>query len=148
MNKTLQLTALSLLTAGSLLLVACNDAQSSEQNVAKVTVCTTCGVVKSVKRVSTRPQGSGMGAAAGAVVGGLAGSQIGGGNGKTLATVAGLVGGAVVGNNIERNRNTEHYYEVVVAMDTGESRTMRIPNASGLEVGSNVTVDAGEVHLR
>ena len=39
-----------------------------------------------------------VGIATGAVVGGLLGSQIGGGNGRTLATVAGAVGGGYLGN--------------------------------------------------
>ena len=40
----------------------------------------------------------------GAVVGGLIGHQIGGGNGKKLATVAGVIGGGFLGNEIA-NRN-------------------------------------------
>jgi uncharacterized protein YcfJ len=39
-----------------------------------------------------------IGIATGAVVGGLLGSQVGGGNGRTLATVAGAVGGGYLGN--------------------------------------------------
>jgi uncharacterized protein YcfJ len=41
------------------------------------------------------------GTAIGAVVGGLVGNQVGGGKGKTLATVAGAVGGGYAGNRIE-----------------------------------------------
>ncbi len=41
------------------------------------------------------------GTAIGAVVGGLVGNQVGGGNGKKLATVAGAVGGGYAGNRIE-----------------------------------------------
>lgn len=44
------------------------------------------------------------GTAIGAVVGGLVGNQVGGGKGKTLATVAGAVGGGYAGNRIEENR--------------------------------------------
>lgn len=44
------------------------------------------------------------GTAIGAVVGGLVGHQIGGGKGKTLATVAGAVGGGYAGNRIEASR--------------------------------------------
>ena len=42
------------------------------------------------------------GALLGAVVGGLLGHQVGGGNGRTLATVAGAVGGGYVGRDIDR----------------------------------------------
>jgi uncharacterized protein YcfJ len=41
------------------------------------------------------------GTAIGAIAGGLLGNQIGGGKGKTLATVAGAVGGGYAGNRIE-----------------------------------------------
>jgi uncharacterized protein YcfJ len=40
----------------------------------------------------------------GAVIGGLIGNQVGGGNGKKLATVAGVIGGGMLGNEIA-NRN-------------------------------------------
>jgi uncharacterized protein YcfJ len=36
------------------------------------------------------------------VVGGLLGNQVGGGNGKTLATIAGAVGGGFLGNEIAK----------------------------------------------
>jgi uncharacterized protein YcfJ len=45
---------------------------------------------------------SGVGIAAGAVVGGLLANQIGGGNGRKLATVAGMIGGGYIGNEIEK----------------------------------------------
>ena len=43
-----------------------------------------------------------IGIGVGAVVGGLLGNQVGGGNGKTLATIAGAVGGGYVGNEIAK----------------------------------------------
>lgn len=45
-------------------------------------------------------QASPVGIAAGAVLGGLLGNQVGGGNGRTLATVAGAVGGGYIGNEM------------------------------------------------
>ncbi len=42
------------------------------------------------------------GMVAGAVVGGILGNQVGGGDGRKLATLAGIVGGGVVGRNIDR----------------------------------------------
>lgn len=45
-----------------------------------------------------------VGIGTGAVIGGLIGHQIGGGNGKKLATVAGVIGGGFLGNEIA-NRN-------------------------------------------
>jgi len=49
-------------------------------------------------------QPSYVGIGTGAVIGGLIGNQIGGGNGKKLATVAGIIGGGMLGNEIA-NRN-------------------------------------------
>ncbi|MFC5476218.1 glycine zipper 2TM domain-containing protein [Paraherbaspirillum soli] len=49
------------------------------------------------------PQVSPLGIATGAVIGGLLGHQVGGGNGRTLATVAGVVGGGYLGNTVAKN---------------------------------------------
>lgn len=43
-----------------------------------------------------------VGIGVGAVLGGLIGNQVGGGNGKTLATIAGAVGGGYVGNEVAK----------------------------------------------
>ena len=48
-------------------------------------------------------QMSPLGIATGAVIGGLLGHQVGGGNGRTLATVAGVVGGGYLGNTVAKN---------------------------------------------
>jgi uncharacterized protein YcfJ len=45
---------------------------------------------------------SGIGIATGAVIGGLIGNQIGGGSGRTLATIAGALGGGFFGNEVEK----------------------------------------------
>ena len=47
-------------------------------------------------------QNSPVGIGVGAVVGGLLGNQVGGGRGKTLATIAGAVGGGFLGNEIAK----------------------------------------------
>ncbi|MGO4220426.1 glycine zipper 2TM domain-containing protein [Lysobacter sp. TAF61] len=47
------------------------------------------------------------GTAIGAVAGGLLGNQIGGGSGKTIATVAGAAGGAYAGRKIQENNQNK-----------------------------------------
>jgi uncharacterized protein YcfJ len=47
------------------------------------------------------------GTALGAVAGGLLGNQIGGGSGKTIATVAGAAGGAYAGRKIQENNQNK-----------------------------------------
>jgi uncharacterized protein YcfJ len=54
------------------------------------------------------PQNSAVGIGIGAVVGGLLGNQVGSGNGRKLATIAGAVGGGYVGNEIaKRNQQPQ-----------------------------------------
>jgi uncharacterized protein YcfJ len=50
------------------------------------------------------------GAVVGAVVGGLIGNQVGDGNGRTLATVAGAVGGGFAGREIDRRHTGGQRY--------------------------------------
>lgn len=47
-------------------------------------------------------QNSPLGIGVGAVLGGLLGNQVGGGKGKTLATIAGVVGGGYLGNEVAK----------------------------------------------
>ena len=47
-------------------------------------------------------QNSPIGIGVGAVIGGLLGNQVGGGNGKTLATIAGAVVGGYIGNEVAK----------------------------------------------
>lgn len=111
-------------------------------------VCTTCGVVRSITAIAQQGQGTGVGAALGAIVGGVAGNQVGGGSGRKIATVAGAVGGALLGNNIEKNRNATSYYEVVIAMEDGSQQLLTVQDASGISVGSAVTVRGDVISLR
>ncbi len=56
-----------------------------------------------VQKNSTDPNRLG-GTLAGAAIGGLLGNQVGGGNGKKVATGVGVVGGALAGRAIQGNR--------------------------------------------
>lgn len=57
-------------------------------------VCTT-------EQVAVQQQKSGAGALMGAIAGGAMGNAVGGGAGKAAATMIGIMGGAIVGDNIE-----------------------------------------------
>jgi len=108
--------------------------------------CGNCGNVESVREVTERGQGSGLGAAGGAVLGGLLGNQVGGGNGRKLATVAGAVGGAVVGNRVEGNMKASHAWEIRVRLDDGTSRTFQRDSLDGYSTGDRVKVVDGALH--
>ena len=79
------------------------------------------------------------------VVGGLLGNQIGGGSGKKVATAAGVVGGAVLGNKIEKDRNSTTQYDVVVQYDAGGSDVFSFSSAPNWQSGDRVKVVNGQI---
>ena len=106
-------------------------------------VCSNCGVIEAIHEVNTRAEGSGVGAAGGAVVCGLLGNQVGGGHGKQLATVLGAVGGAVAGNQIEGSVRATRSYNIVVRLDNGKTRTVHQSAAPNWRQGDRVRVVNG-----
>jgi outer membrane lipoprotein SlyB len=106
-------------------------------------VCGNCGVIEAIHEVNTRAEGSGVGAAGGAVVGGLLGNQVGGGHGKQLATVLGAVGGAVAGNQIEGSVRATRSYNIVVRLDSGKTRTVHQSAAPNWRQGDRVRIVNG-----
>jgi outer membrane lipoprotein SlyB len=107
--------------------------------------CSNCGNIESVRTITHRAQGSGLGAAGGAVLGGLLGNQIGGGSGRQLATVAGAVGGAVVGNQVEGNMKATHSYEIRVRLDDGSQRVFRQSSNPSWRTGDRVRIVNGRL---
>lgn len=122
-----------------------SSSQPTQAAQAAPAVCSSCGVVEAVRTVEHRPQGSGLGAAGGAIVGGLLGNQVGGGSGRQIATVAGAVGGAVAGNQIESSMKTTHSWQVVVRMDSGARRTFNQSSQPGWREGDSVRVVNGKL---
>ena len=120
----------------------------------RANVCAACGTVEAVTTVQRQGQVNGvpvgnttigLGTVAGGVIGGLLGNQVGGGNGKTLATVAGVAGGAFAGNAIEKNMKKVTVYDVRVRMDDGSTRNMEI--SSAVSVGSKVIVEGKNLRM-
>lgn len=109
--------------------------------------CPNCGVVESVRPVEQQQPTSGIGAVGGAVVGGLLGNQVGGGTGRTLATIAGAVGGGYAGNVIEQRTHTRTSYEVIVRMNDG-NRQRFVMDAQRFRNGDLVRVENGNVMMR
>ena len=99
------------------------------------------------QQVATPGTTSGAGAAMGAVAGGAVGNAVGGGSGKAVATVIGVLGGALLGNSIEapsqpqvrnvQNCSTQTVYENrTVAYNVsyeyaGRQYTVQMPNDPG-----------------
>lgn len=115
---------------------------AAPQPTAKV-VCASCGIVESVTPIQREANPSGAGAVAGAVLGGLVGNQFGGGDGKALATIAGVLGGGWAGNTVEKRMKKETVYQVDVRMDDGSLR--RIEQNSPVAVGAKVNLEGNAI---
>jgi outer membrane lipoprotein SlyB len=114
---------------------------------ARALACQNCGVVESVREITTRGDGSGLGAAGGAVVGGLLGNQVGGGHGKEAMTVVGAIGGAFAGNQIEKQARAARSYEITVRMENGSSRTIAQSTQPEWRDGDHVKIVDGAVRM-
>jgi outer membrane lipoprotein SlyB len=111
-------------------------------------VCVSCGRIESVQTIQQPAKPSGLGIAAGALLGGVLGHQVGGGNGRTLATVAGAVGGGYAGNEVEKRSRATTSYQVRVRMDDGSMRTFPYAEQPGWNTGDRVRVVNGTLAAR
>jgi len=109
------------------------------QTFAAAPACTDCGVVESVRSVTRKGEGTGLGAVAGGVVGAALGNQIGGGNGRTATTVLGAVGGGVAGHEVEKRARRHTVHELRVRMDDGSLRLLEQVHPSA-QAGDRVVV--------
>ncbi len=120
----------------------------AQQSAPAPRICYDCGRVESVQAVQQPAQPSGVGIVAGAVLGGVLGNQVGGGNGKKLATVAGAVGGGYAGNEIEKRTRATTTYQVRVRMEDGSTQTFPQSNQDGWRTGDRVRVVNGTLTAR
>lgn len=122
--------------------------QSQAQTQAPVAaICSSCGEIEAVRAVQHTPQASGVGIVAGAVLGGILGNQVGGGTGRTLATVAGAGAGGYAGNEVEKRTRTTTSYVVDVRMENGKVRSFP-QSGEGWRVGDRVRVVNGHLTSR
>ena len=105
--------------------------------------CQNCGTIEAINVVEVKGEGGYLGTIGGGVVGALLGSQVGGGNGRTAAEIAGAVGGAYAGRAIEARSKSDPVYEVVVRFQNGASQTLSFNNRPEYRVGEQVTVSNG-----
>jgi outer membrane lipoprotein SlyB len=108
-------------------------------------ICGNCGAVESVTPIerTTKADGPGVGAVGGGVLGAVLGNQVGNGNGRTVATILGAIGGGFAGNAIEKKMKKETVYQVGIRMDDGSRRTIEV--AQQPAVGSKVTVEGNSM---
>jgi uncharacterized protein YcfJ len=92
-----------------------------------------CREVQVQKQAPVKDENRVAGTVIGGVAGGLLGNQIGGGRGKTVATVAGAAGGAYAGNQVQKNMQEK---DVVT---TTETQCRTVNDTSHKVVGYDVT---------
>ena len=99
-------------------------------------------------RTQAPATGTGAGVVIGGIAGGVLGRQIGGGSGRDLATIAGIAGGALAGNAIEKNAQTatRDAYRVSVQVDNGTNRAYDMASAGDLRVGDRVRIENGQLY--
>lgn len=149
MNSTFHLKSVMALAA-VLALGACADMNTSNsantypQPTNSSRVYTEYGVVQSIDLVRQGGSGVGGGAILGAVVGGILGNQVGGGDGKTAATVIGAAGGAYAGNELEkRNQQKVDAFKLTIRMRDGSYQTLTQTSNADIRVGDRVRVENG-----
>ena len=102
--------------------------------------CIDCGTVSDVETVKKAGESSGAGMVLGGIAGGVLGHQVGSGRGKDVATVAGVAGGAYVGNEVEKSNNATTSYVVRVKMDDGSRRSFTFSSPPSFRAGDPVKV--------
>ena len=115
---------------------------------AHTSACASCGTVESIRAVELKGDATGLGAVAGGVTGAVVGNQMGRGNGNTAMTILAAAGGALAGNEIEKNVKKHYSYRVTVRMEDGSFRTVSQPSAPAVAVGERVRVVDGTVIAR
>jgi uncharacterized protein YcfJ len=144
----------------SALLAVCSLAQAQEvgQVISRTPVYQQVVVPRqtcSQTPVAIQPQTSGAGAVMGAIAGGAVGNSIGRGEGRALATMAGVIGGAILGDRIESpgaaqvqtqtTCTTQNIYENrltgynVVYEFGGKQYTVQLPQDPGPTIQLQVT---------
>ena len=79
----------------------------------------------------------------------MIGHQIGSGTGNTVATIAGAIGGGLVGNEVERRgRRDNEDFRVSIRMEDGSYRNVIVRDDPNLRVGDKVVFDNGRVYRR
>ena len=103
-----------------------------------VAACPDCGRVIAVSVTEKEGEGSALGLLGGGAAGALLGHQVGSGTGKTLATVAGALGGAYAGKKIEEKVKTHKVWIASVQFDDGGRGNFEFSKDPGLKVGDAV----------
>lgn len=119
------------------------QAAPQRRAAAPAATCRDCGTVESVRTVTRKGEGSGIGAVAGGVLGAAVGNQMGKGNGRSAMTVLGAVGGGMAGHEVEKRSKSVTVHRVSVRMDDGTLRTVEVARAP--RAGERVIVEGSRL---
>ena len=155
MKKLILLTAL---TSASVLCVA----QETARVISSTPIVTQVPVPRQVcsnQQVQVQSQKSGAGGIVGAIAGGAIGNSVGGGDGRAVATLLGIIGGAMLGDRIEgggqtqsqnvQNCSTQTFYENrttaynVVYEFNGKQYSVQMPQDPGPTLKLQITPVTG-----
>src|SRR4051812_15517505 len=101
------------------------------------------GTVESVREVDVKGDAKGVGAVGGGVAGAVLGHNIGDHN--KLVTVLGAAGGALLGNQIEKQVRTTKQWEMAVRYDDGTTQVFKSEQAPSWHQGDRVRLYEGQL---
>lgn len=104
-----------------------------------------CRDVEVTHRKEPRDKKRVAGTATGAVIGGLLGNQVGGGNGKKLATVIGAAAGAYTGNKLQERAQADDTYTTVETQC--ETITSHVDKVIGYDVTYRIGDREGQIRM-
>ena len=147
--RTAAVSAAALLLAGALALgPAATAAAPTAASAAASAVtprladlCDGCAIVEAVTTEKQKGEGGIVGKVGGAVVGGVLGHQIGGGTGKTLATIGGAAAGSYAGNEVQKRTSAKTIWRTRVTQKDGSQRTFETSTDPGFKPGTVVRID-------
>ena len=101
------------------------------------------GTVESVQQVDVKGDAKGIGAVGGGVAGAVLGHNIGDNN--KLVTLLGAAGGALLGNQIEKQVRTTKQWEMTVRYDDGTTQVFKSEQAPFWHQGDRVRLYEGQL---
>lgn len=105
------------------------------------------GTVSSIQIIDTEQRGISGGAILRAVLGGVVGNQIGSGSGRKIATGAGVIGGAMAGNEISKRANGDNQlYRVTVRQSNGRTQQFDYQQIGDLQIGDRVRIEGAQIY--
>lgn len=127
-----------------------SDSTSMPTSSTEGTTLVQSGYVTDVRDIIVHgDQRSVGGAAIGALLGGIAGSNIGGGLGRTAATVGGATVGGLVGQHVGKSNGGTPVSRLTVRFENGDVRSYDIEPDETFRVGEQVKIitNAGKVRV-